>query len=183
MELNVDLFPADGKAYFEGPYQLINDTGAPVNELHVVFQDGYSELVNIDIPSATLTLDEGEDYGYQIFALEQPMLPGEEMTVTFQSERIKKSFRTSGEDSRLVKNGIFLNNSEFAPSLGSTALYCYKIARHEGSMTCRLNCACRSLKTRRPESGITSAMSIGSCLILCTTSADQTPVAPGKVVE
>ena len=46
------------------------------------------------------------------------MLPGEEMTVTFQSERIKKAFRTSGEDSRLVKNGIFLNNSEFAPQFG-----------------------------------------------------------------
>ena len=30
VELNVDLFPADGKAYFEGTYQLINDTGAPV---------------------------------------------------------------------------------------------------------------------------------------------------------
>ena len=75
VELNVDLFPADGKAYFEGTYQLINDTGAPVNELHVVFQDGYSELVNIDIPSATLTLDEGEITATKFSRWSNPCFP------------------------------------------------------------------------------------------------------------
>ena len=184
VELNVDLFPADGKAYFEGTYQLINDTGAPVNELHVVFQDGYSELVNIDIPSGTLTLDEGEDYGYQIFALEQPMLPGEEMTVTFQSERIKKAFRTSDEDSRLVKNGIFLNNSEFAPQFGfdRSVLLQDRTTRRKYDLPAELRMPKLEDEAARERNYVGNVDWVMSDITV-TTSADQTPVAPGKVVS
>ena len=38
--------------------------------------------------------------------------------MSFTSERIQTAFSTRGEDTRLVKNGTFLNNAEFAPQLG-----------------------------------------------------------------
>ena len=70
VKLMVDLYPHQGRALVNGRYTLVNDTGAPVEELHVLFQDGYSELTELDIPGGSLTLDEQEDYGYQIYTLE-----------------------------------------------------------------------------------------------------------------
>ncbi|MGA1758539.1 MAG: hypothetical protein ACO391_12395, partial [Pseudomonadales bacterium] len=184
VDLNVDLFPKDGKAFFEGIYQLINDTGEPVKELHVVFQDVYSELVSIDIPSATLALDEAEDYGYQIFALEQPMLPGEEMIVTFQSERIQEAFRTSGEDSRLVKNGIFLNNSEFAPQFGfdRSVLLQDRATRRKYDLPAELRMPKLEDEAARQRNYVGNVDWVMSNITV-TTSADQTPVAPGRVTS
>ena len=118
VQFTVDLYPHQGRALVNGRYTLVNDTGAPVEELHVLFQDGYSELTELDIPGGSLTLDEQEDYGYQIYALEPAMAPGETLEMRFATERVHDGFSTRGADTRLVKNGTFLNNAEFAPQLG-----------------------------------------------------------------
>ncbi|MEC8633630.1 MAG: aminopeptidase, partial [Pseudomonadota bacterium] len=118
VQLAVDLYPHQGRALVNGRYTLVNDTGAPVEELHVLFQDGYSELTELEIPRGSLTLDEQEDYGYQIYTLEPAMAPDETLEMRFATERVHDGFSTRGADTRLVKNGTFLNNAEFAPQLG-----------------------------------------------------------------
>ena len=118
VQLVVDLYPHQGRALVNGLYTLVNDTGAPVEELHVLFQDGYSELTELDIPGGSLMLGEQEDYGYQIYKLEPAMVPGETLEMRFATERVQDGFSTRGADTRLVKNGTFLNNAEFAPQLG-----------------------------------------------------------------
>ena len=52
IDLKVDLYPHEGRAYFEGTYQLVNDTGAPVSELRAI-QDGRTEITSLDIPNST----------------------------------------------------------------------------------------------------------------------------------
>ena len=83
----------------------------------MLFQDGYSELTELEIPGGSLTLDEQEDYGYQIYTLEPAMAPGDTLQMRFATERVHDGFSTRGADTRLVKNGTFLNNAEFAPQL------------------------------------------------------------------
>ena len=46
------------------------------------------------------------------------MAPGETLEMRFATERVHDGFSTRGADTRLVKNGTFLNNAEFAPQLG-----------------------------------------------------------------
>ena len=182
VDLKVDLYPEVGKAFFEGVYRLTNDTGEPVTELHVVFQDAYSDLLDIDIPRSTLSLDESEDYGYQIFTLDQPMLPEAEMTVSFRSERIHKALTTSGADSRLVSNGTFLNNSEFAPQFGfdRSVLLQDRTTRRKYDLPAELRMPKLEDEAARDRNYVGNVDWVMSDITV-TTSAGQIPIAPGRV--
>ena len=184
VDLKVDLYPEAGKAFFEGIYLLTNDTGEPITELHVVFQDSYSDLLNMDIPGSTLSLDESEDYGYQIFTLEKPMLPDEEMTISFRSERLHKALRTSGDDSRLVSNGTFLNNSEFAPQFGfdRSVLLKDRTTRRKYDLPAELRMPKLEDESARERNYIGNVDWVMSDITV-TTSGTQVPIAPGRITD
>jgi aminopeptidase N len=182
VDLKVDLYPEAGKAFFEGVYRLTNDTGEPVTELHVVFQDSYSELLDMDIPDSTLRLDESEDYGYQIFTLDQPMLPEQEMTISFRSQRIHKALTTSGDDSRLVSNGTFLNNSEFSPQFGfdRSVLLRDRTTRRKYDLPAELRMPKLEDEAARERNYIGNVDWVMSDITV-STSAGQIPIAPGRI--
>jgi hypothetical protein len=184
VRLDVDLYPHAGRALFKGSYTLINDTGAPVEELHVLFQDGYSDLTELDIPGGTLTLDEQEDYGYQIYALEPAMAPGETLEMRFAAERIHNGFSTRGEDTRLVKNGTFLNNAEFAPQLGfdRSALLQDRSTRRKYDLPTELRMPKLEDESARDRNYVGNVDWVMSDITV-TTRADQTAIAPGKLVS
>jgi aminopeptidase N len=184
VRLDVDLYPHAGRALFKGSYTLINDTGAPVEELHVLFQDGYSDLTELDIPGGTLTLDEQEDYGYQIYALEPAMAPGETLEMRFAAERIHNGFSTRGEDTRLVKNGTFLNNAEFAPQLGfdRSALLQDRSTRRKYDLPAELRMPKLEDESARDRNYVGNVDWVMSDITV-TTRADQTAIAPGKLVS
>jgi hypothetical protein len=180
--LKVDLYPEAGEAFFEGVYRLTNDTEAPVTELHVVFQDPYTDLLDMDIPGSTLSLDASEDYGYQIFTLERPMLPGEEITVSFRSERMHRALTTGGDDSRLVSNGTFLNNSEFAPQFGfdRSVLLQDRTTRRKYDLPAELRMPKLEDEAARERNYVGNVDWVMSDITV-TTSADQIPIAPGRI--
>lgn len=184
IDLKVDLYPHEGRAYFEGTYQLVNDTGAPVSELHVVFQDGRTEITSLDIPNGTLTLDEDEQFGYQIYTLDPALAPGEMMEMSFTSERIQTAFSTRGEDTRLVKNGTFLNNAEFAPQLGfdRSALLQDRATRRKYDLPAELRMPKLEDEAARERNYVGNADWVMADITV-TTRADQVPIAPGKLVS
>ena len=117
-KLNIDIYPEQRRMMTQGSAQIINDTGAPVEELHLRFSDFFVQIESMDVPGAELE-SRDDEYKYRIYRLAEPLQVGETLRIGFRTSREQRGFRAQGNDTRLVHNGTFLNNQEFAPQLGN----------------------------------------------------------------
>ncbi|MGZ8997666.1 MAG: ABC transporter permease/M1 family aminopeptidase, partial [Allosphingosinicella sp.] len=180
--LNVDLHPEQIRADVTGSYRLTNRTRQPISQIHMRVPDQAMELIAVDFPGARL-VNSDEEFGYRIYQLAQPMAPGDVRNLSFRTRRQQVGFRNSGADTRLVPNGTFLNNYEIAPAIGMdrTILLQGRAVRRRYGLTPELRPArLEDLEATRSSyfgGGWTTAD------ITVSTSADQTPIAPGKRVS
>ncbi len=183
MKLDVDLYPHEPRASVLGSYVIENRTNERLKEIHVAFDR--------DLKVKALSIQGGrpkrtyERFNYRIFQLDTPMLPGERREITFTTERSQRGFRNSGNETRVVDNGTFLNNAEFAPSLGIDrgGMLQDRVKRRKYGLPSELrppklgDIPSRQFNYLRHDADFVSAD------ITVSTVADQVPVAPGKVVS
>jgi aminopeptidase N len=110
------------------------------------------------------------------------MMPGETRAFNFRTQRWQRGFRNSGYDTRLVRNGTFLNNFEFAPTIGMNRsdLLGDRSKRRKHGLPAELRVP------KLEDLSATERNYIGDWTradITVSTSADQTPIAPGKKVS
>lgn len=180
--LAIDLYPGERRAVARGRYLLRNLTARPVTEIHVRLLEDGVELTGAAIAGARLVVDD-RAFAYRIFRLDAPMRPGEERVLTFRTRRWHRGFRNGAPNTRLVENGTFLANHELTPVIGMS---------HEGTLW--------DPKARRvfglPERGGRAKLEDRSATATATdhggwtttditlsTTADQTPIAPGRRVS
>ena len=181
--LKVDLFPEEKRAEFWGSYELINDTNAPIETLHVRFNDPYVKIVKIDVPSTKLEHDD-QVMNYQIYRFEQPMAPGEKRNLSFQTRREQKGFRAGNQDVRLVENGTFLNNGEFSPWIGMdrNSLLSDRQTRRKYDLPAELRPAKLEDESARSKNYVANTDWVMTDVTVSTTSS-QVPIAPGSKVS
>ena len=181
--LAVDIFPEERRLEARGTYQMVNDTGAPVEMLHVRLADPDTELLEVDIPGATLEKND-ELYQHRIYRFDTPLAPDETATLTFASRRWHNALTTSGYGTRLVENGTFLNNSEFAPQLGMDrgGLLTDRATRRRYGLEPELRPAKLEDESARERNYVGNVDWVNSDITI-TTSADQVPIAPGSKVS
>jgi len=179
VRLDVSLYPGEQRAEVKGRYELTNLGDRPIRDVHVRLADRQLELRRLDFPGARLA-SEDKQYRYRIYRLDRPMAPGEKIALSFETRRWQRGFRNRGGDTRMVANGTFLNNFELAPAIGMDRddLLQERTKRRKYGLSPELRPAkLEDLSaTRRPYFGggwTTAEISI-------STSADQTPIAPGK---
>ncbi|HEX8444580.1 MAG TPA: M1 family aminopeptidase [Allosphingosinicella sp.] len=182
VELNVALHPSDIRLEAHGRYRIVNETARPIEQVHVRMVDSQSELAGVDLPGAQLERNHVAS-GYRIYRLSRPMLPGQSRDLLFHVRRQQIGFRTSGADQRLVPNGTNLNNFEVAPRIGMTRdnLLEDSAARRKHGLPAvsglaRLDDMSATARNRGNQSWITADITV-------STSAEQTPIAPGKLVS
>ena len=177
--LDVDLFPSERRAEVAGQYTMVNDTGAPVEFLHVRLTDTDTKLLTVDIPGATLEKDD-ETYQHRIYRFDTPLAPDATATLNFTSQRWHKAFTTAGYGTRLVENGTFLNNGEIAPVIGmdSSGLLTDRATRRRYGLEPELRPAKLEDDSAREKNYVGNIDWVNSDITI-TTSADQTPIAPG----
>lgn len=178
--LAVDLYPEERRMEASGSYTMINDTGAPVEMLHVRLFDADTKLLEVDIPGATLETND-ETYQHRIYRFDTPLAPDETASLTFKSQRWHKAFSTSGYGTRLVENGTFLNNAEFAPQIGmnTQGLLTDRATRRSYGLEDELRPPKLEDEHAHDENYVGNADWVNSNITL-STSADQVPIAPGK---
>jgi hypothetical protein len=181
VKLRVELFPAETRAEIAGDYVLRNDTAQPIRDVHVRKADLDLDIKSIAIQGAKLASHD-ERFDYRIFRFDRPMMPGETRAFTFRTQRWQQGFRNSGFDTRLVRNGTFLNNSEFAPMIGMDRgfLLSDRSKRRKFGLPAELRMA------KLEDLSATNKNYIGDWTradIIVSTSADQIPIAPGKKVS
>ncbi|WP_448659590.1 ABC transporter permease/M1 family aminopeptidase [Sphingomonas sp. CJ99] len=182
IKLDVVLYPARRRAVVKGEYRFVNDTGAPISDLHVRLQDQQTKIVSVAVPGASLASNDAA-FKYRIYRFATPLAPGAVGTLRFETLREQRGFRANGEDTRLVANGTFLDNSEFAPQIGMdrSILLQDRVKRRRYGLTPELRPAKLEDKTARMRNYVGNADWVRSDITV-TTDADQTPIAPGRKV-
>jgi aminopeptidase N len=116
IQLEIDLYPDLPRVTARGSYVVQNRTGQPLEEVHVRWRDPL-QMVSLEVEGATLAKEHAE-HEYRIYRFDRPLAPLERRRIRFETLREQRGFRNSGNESRIVDNGTFLDNTEFAPLLG-----------------------------------------------------------------
>jgi ABC-2 type transport system permease protein len=182
VKLKVDIFPEDGRAVTTGGFLLENKGTVPVAEVHVRDFDDHMELTQVAVEGAQRASHDAR-YGYSIYRFAQPMAPGETRSMTFATSRSRAGFKNSRADTKLVENGTFLNNFELAPMIGMSrqGLLNDPAKRRKFGLAPELRPAKledlgATAKSYFPTGWTTADITV-------STSADQTPIAPGMKVS
>jgi aminopeptidase N len=183
MTLDVDLKPHEPSLETKGSYVIENKTGAPLKEIHVRFDRDLSvKGLSIEGARPKKTF---ERFNYRIFAFDTPMAPGERRKMSFITLRAQRGFPNSGQESRVVDNGTFVNNMEIAPILGMgrDSLLQDRAKRRKYGLPPEQRMAKLGDVTSRQFNGLRKDADFVSSDITVTTEADQTPIAPGYKIS
>ncbi|MDQ8028922.1 MAG: M1 family aminopeptidase [Brevundimonas sp.] len=181
LQLVMDLHPHTPSLTTRGTLTIENRTTAPLNEIHLRWTDDL-DVRSLQVQGATLAR-EWPEFDYRIYRFATPMQPGERRAVTFESVMTQRGFKDGGNTTRLVDNGTFVNNMEFAPMIGMS---------RAGLLDDRTQRRKRGLPAELRPRDLDDPTGVGrnyigadwvTADITVTTEADQTPVAPGTKVS
>ena len=183
IKLDVALYPAERRMEATGSYRLINDTGAPLTDLHVRMSDPDTSIVSITVPGATLAMDDPE-LKYRIYRFATPLAPGATASLSFVTHRQTVALRANGDDTSLIANGTFLNNAQFTPQIGMDrdGLLTDRAKRRRYGLPPELRKAKLEDVAAQRRNYIGNADWVNSDITV-TTDAGQTPIAPGRLVS
>ncbi|QQV77729.1 aminopeptidase [Sphingomonas aliaeris] len=183
MRLDVALYPGQRRLEANGTYDFVNDTGAPVRDLHVRLFDDHTRLGTVTIPGARLVSDDS-DLQYRIYRFATPLAPGARGTLSFASTRWQRGIVANNDDTRVVGNGSFLQNAEFAPQLGMSrdGLLQDRAKRRKYGLPPEQRMAKLEDRSAQSRNMLGNAPWVRSDITVSTV-AGQTPVAPGRKVS
>lgn len=177
VRLVMDLHPHAPRLTTRGTYVLENKTDQPLREVHLRWNDDL-EMKQLVVQGATVAR-EWPQFDYRIYRFATPMQPGERRTVQFETVLEQRGFKNSGNTTRLVDNGTFVTNGEFAPQVGMDrgGLLTDRTKRRKLGLPAELRPAKLEDESARAHNYIGADWVTAD--ITVTTDADQTVVAPG----
>lgn len=183
VNLVIDLHPTDHWMTTNGTYRIVNRTRQPLRQIHILFdRDTKVQALTIEGARPKTTFDQ---FNYRIFQFDLPMQPGEMRSLSFSSRIGQRGFRNSNNETGVVDNGTFVNNSRFAPGLGvdRRAYLQDRTKRRKYGL---------SPEQHMPPLGDAQSLNVNNFRhdgdwvaadITVTTDGDQTPLAPGDIVS
>jgi len=180
VNLDLDLHPRAPRLETTGTYTIENRTGAPLSEMHLRWGEDL-QMKTLTVQGARMVREWPEFY-YRIYRFDTPMAPGERRTVSFDTVLEQRGFKNSGNTTRIVDNGTFVTNGEFAPRIGmdrSYGLLQDRSKRRKHGLPAELRPAKLEDMTATGRNYIGADWVTADLTV--TTDADQTPLAPGEV--
>ncbi len=113
--LHVEIYPDRGAATIRGTYRLVNSDAVPIDSVHLEPASGVETRVTFDRSARRVLAD--EDLGHSIYALVEPLQPGDSMTLSFEVRYEPRGFRNSGASAAIVANGTRLTGAAL-PAIG-----------------------------------------------------------------
>ena len=115
VEATINIYPERRSVDGTGRFTLQNKGTQPISQIHLTDQHEAVTEVQFDRPFH-LVSREARDL-YSIYALEQPLAPGEVLTLTFTVGHESRGFRDGNELPQFAYNGTFFD-AEFFPEIG-----------------------------------------------------------------
>ena len=181
---DVDIFPQERRVAIAGRYVLQNKTSAPLDQLRIQ-ADVLVQTALRNLPPHQVMLDD-KRLGLKIIKLNKALAPGESMPLAFTVDVINRGFTNSGAPDNVNRNGTLFASENFFPKLGYVQAAEIedrneRKARGLGEPR-RLN---KLEDVAAHHSNYWKAFGFDADLIdfetTVSTSADQTPMAPGTL--
>ncbi len=115
--LHVEIYPERREVDIHGTYRLVNNSAVPIDSVHLATASEV-ETGGVDFDRPALRVLADEDLGHRIYALEEPLLPGDSLRLSFEVHFKPHGFRNSGVDASVVTNGTYFTNQDWLPAIG-----------------------------------------------------------------
>jgi hypothetical protein len=115
--LNVALEPEVPRLIASGVYDLVNATSQPLTVVHLMLPQHDRDILDLRIDGAHQSMAD-DRHQVRFFTFDRPLAPGARTTLRFKVRRWQQGINPLGDDTRLLANGTFLDNSEIAPTIG-----------------------------------------------------------------
>ncbi len=115
VDANVDIYPEHRSFSGTGHYVLQNKTAAPISQIHIV--DTQQSISNVRFDRPFHKVSSSKRDLYTIYALDQPLAPGEKLNMNFSVGYNSRGFRDGGERPELAYSGTFFDVGYF-PTIG-----------------------------------------------------------------
>src|SRR5690606_39090393 len=98
-------------------YVLRNDTGAPLDTLHVALTSQLETgALELDRPARPALVD--DDLGHRVYVLGSPLAAGDSLTLAFDLRYAPRGFTNDGAASAVVESGTHSELDEWLPATG-----------------------------------------------------------------
>lgn len=118
VNLGVEIYPKHRAVQLEGTYLLVNNHQGPIDSVLLATGTGGVEtsLVHFDQPAKEVLVD--AEHGQRIYALAQPLPPGDSLRLRFRVSYQARGFSNNGADAQVLANGTSFRNMEWLPVIG-----------------------------------------------------------------
>lgn len=183
VHLEVALYPRQTRAETRGYYLMENRSGQALTEVHVQWNPDL-QLRRLDVAGGRVER-EWERFGYRIIRLAQPLQPGEQARLDFETVLEQRGFVNRRPLTSVVANGSFISNFDVTPNLGirREGLLQDRAKRREHGLAPELRPARLEDAHARAHHYLRHDSDWVTAEIALSTDADQTPVAPGYTIS
>jgi ABC-2 type transport system permease protein len=115
VDANIDIFPEHRSFSGTGHFVLQNKTPSPISQIHVLDTQQSISNVQFDRPFHKVSTTKRDLY--TIYALDQPLAPGDKLNMNFNVGYNSRGFRDGGERPELAYSGTFFDSNYF-PTIG-----------------------------------------------------------------
>ncbi|MGH7648931.1 MAG: M1 family aminopeptidase, partial [Gemmatimonadaceae bacterium] len=116
VDATINIYPERRSFDGTGKFTLQNKSGVPITQVHLTDQQQTVSNVAFDRPFHLVSRAPRDLYS--IYALEQPLQPGDTMMITFRVSHTTLGFRDGNELAQYAPNGSFFDVGVF-PTIGS----------------------------------------------------------------
>ncbi len=120
VDANIDIFPEKRAFSGTGHFVLENKTPGPISQIHILNREQSVTNVHFDRPFHKVSSSPRDLY--TIYALEQPLAPGEQLNLNFNVGRTPHGFMDGNERPELAYSGTFFDVGYF-PAIGYDARF------------------------------------------------------------
>ena len=115
VEASIDIYPERRSFDGTGRYTLQNKGTQPIAQIHLT--DPHEAVSDVQFNRPFHLISRAQRDAYAIYALEQPLAPGDFLTLTFSVAHATHGFRDGNELPEFARNGTFFD-AEFFPIVG-----------------------------------------------------------------
>ena len=116
IQVEADLYPERRQFDLRGGYVLVNKTGQPISDVHIM-EDHRMTIKQMEFSPAATRIHADIQQGYYIYHLAQPLLPGQTLKLAYDVAYLKTGFPNGTPNTDIAENGTFIN-SLYCPAIG-----------------------------------------------------------------
>jgi ABC-type transport system involved in multi-copper enzyme maturation permease subunit len=178
--LNIKFYPARKAATIRGHYRLVNRDTVPIDSVHLEPDPSVDTRVTFD--RAFTQVVEDDELGHDVYALEEPLQPGDSLTLEFDVQLERRGFRNVGLGPNGAGRAIVENGSHFTSA--ALPIIGYQPMRELWSAEDRRKHGLPRQLTLPPPGDIDpslAAYAAAAFEAIISTDANQVAVAPGEL--